>query len=355
MGNVSTAETRHTTPSQRLLNVQLPNGWTVIEHAPNENLTGGCFSEGYIAAHRDGRRAFLKAMDYSAAFQAPLQSLSIRLETMTKEINHEKDILDRCNDKELSRIVRVIDYGQYKGKDWQDTDVVEYLIFELASSDIRYHLNEIETVTVAWKLKILHQITVGLKQLHQIRIAHQDLKPSNVLLFGNENTKIGDLGRAACRDREAPHYGLQIPGDPTYASPESAYHSVPEDWEARRMGCDCYLLGSMVVYLFSGNCMTELILGHIDEQFHPDIWGGSYNDVLPYLQEAFGRSIELFSPMLPPSIRSDIVELVIQLTNPDYCSRGHPKNHSSVGNSYSLERYVSKFDSLYRRSLLRGN
>ncbi len=343
-----------TTPSERLLNVQLPSGWLVIENAPHDSRTGGCFSKGYIAAHLDGRRAFLKAMDYSAAFRGPLDSLSVRLEDMTKAINHEKVLLERCKDRDLSRIVRAVEFGQYKDENWQDTDVVEYLILELAHSDIRYHLDEIETVTVAWKLRVMHQIAVGLRQLHEIKIAHQDLKPSNVLLFGHEDTKIGDLGRAACRDLEAPHYEYQIPGDPAYASPESAYRSVPAEWDARRMGCDCYLLGSMVVYLFSGNCMTELLLGHIDERFDPDNWEGSYEDVLPYLQEAFGRSIESITPTIPISIRSDMLEMIIQLTTPDYRKRGHPKSHRELGNSYALERYVTKFDLLYRRCIIVG-
>ena len=34
-------------------------------------------------------------------------------------------------------------------------------------------------------------------------IAHQDLKPSNVLVFSRRISKVGDLGRAAVRGQEA--------------------------------------------------------------------------------------------------------------------------------------------------------
>ena len=339
------------TPSERLLHVELPGGWLVVQDAPHESLTGGCFSTGYVVEQRDGRRAFLKAMDYSRAFRGPLESLSIRLEDVTKSINHERTLLARCEDRKLSRIIRAVDSGQYRCPDWAETDVVEYLIFELAESDVRHQLEVIEKVTLAWKFEVLHQIAIGLRQLHNIDIAHQDLKPSNVLVLDHENTKIADLGRAACKDLAAPHSELQIPGDPTYASPESSYNSVPEDWNARRMGCDCYHLGSMVAYFFSGTCMTELLFGHLEERFDPQNWEGSYEDVLPHLQEAFGRVLEALSPEIPESVRQNVLEILDQLSNPDYRKRGHPTNRRQLGNSYSLERYVSKFDLLYRRSL----
>ena len=339
-------------PSEKLLYTDLPGGWSVVENAPYETLTGGCFSVGYIVEHHDGRRAFLKAMDYSRAFRGPLESLSIRLENVTKSINHERKLLDRCNNQNLSRVIQALQYGQYRPDGGQDTDVVEYLIFELAKSDVRHHLDVIANISLSWKFKVLHQIAVGLRQLHQIDIAHQDLKPSNILVVESENTKIGDLGRAASKDLVAPHTDFQIPGDPTYASPESAYHSVPMDWNARRMGCDCYLLGSMVAYFFSGTCMTELLFGYLDERFDPENWDGSYKDVLPYLQEAFGRIIEELSLEIPKRFRTLVVDILVQLANPDYRERGHPSNRRGLSNQYSLERYVSKFNLLYRRSLI---
>ncbi len=337
-------------PSERLLGVELPDGWLVVREAPHEALTGGCFSTGYVVEHRDGHRAFLKAMDYSRAFRGPLESLSIRLEDITKSINHERTLHNRCKDSRLSRIIRAVGSGQYRAPDWDEKDVVEYLIFELAESDVRHQFEAVEKVTLAWKFKVLHQIAVGLRQLHGIDIAHQDLKPSNVLVLKHENTKLGDLGCASCKDLTAPHTEFQIPGDLTYATPESSYRSVPEDWNARRMGCDCYHLGSMVAYFFSGTCMTELLFGHLDERFDPQNWEGSYKDVLPHLQEAFGRVLEALSLGIPESVRPDVLEMIVELSNPDYRKRGHPANRHRLGNSYSLERYVSKFDLLYRWS-----
>ncbi|MDE0006616.1 MAG: protein kinase [Rhodospirillaceae bacterium] len=342
---------RGSTPSEALQGKRLPGGWLVKQHAPYEPLTGGCFSTGYLVEDSSGRQAFLKAMDYSSAFRGPLDTLSIRLENITKSINHERELLERCRNRRLTRVIRAIDFGQYRAPNSTDTDVVEYLIFELAKSDVRYQLDIVKNIEISWKLKVLHQVAVGLQQLHNTKIAHQDLKPSNILVVAHESTKIADLGRAACKGLYAPHDELSIPGDPAYATPESLYRAVPTEWNARRMGCDCYHLGSMVGYFFSGHSMTELLIGHMEEQFDPEIWEGTYEDVLPYLQEAFGRIIEALLPDIHRGIRPSIERILIELANPDYRRRGHPTNRRRLGNQYSLERYVSKFDLLYRRSL----
>ena len=342
-------------PSQELLNVNLPGGWSVIEDVSNKTLTGGCFSAGYIAKHEDGRHAFLKAMDYSQVFHGPLETLAIRLEAVTATINHERTLLSRCKNHRLTKVIRALDSGQYKPIGGNALDTVEYLIFELAQSDVRYHLDSIDAVAISWKFKVLHQIAVGLRQLHQIGIAHQDIKPSNILIMERENVKIADLGRAVCNDLAAPHADLPIPGDPTYASPESSYSLVPRDWNARRIGCDCYLLGSMVAYFFSGQCMTELLFSRLDDRFHPRNWDGSYKDVLPYLQEAFGHIIRDMSSEIPIEIRESVIEILVQLANPDYEERGHPANRRSLGNQYSLERYIGKFNLLHWHSLIGKN
>lgn len=63
---------------------------------------------------------------------------------------------------------------------------VFYLIFELADGDIRRHLAVQESLDLAFVLRTLHHVAVGLDQLHRADIAHQDLKPSNVLIYTKE-------------------------------------------------------------------------------------------------------------------------------------------------------------------------
>ena len=47
----------------------------------------------------------------------------------------------------------------------------------------------------AWKSKSLHDIAVGIEQLHSMQVIHQNLKPSNIFQFEKES-KISDIGKS---------------------------------------------------------------------------------------------------------------------------------------------------------------
>src|SRR5262249_27237780 len=128
---------------------------------------------------------------------------------------------------------------------------------ELADSgDVRKYLDVAARFDSAWVLRSLHHVATGLRQLHSAGIAHQDVKPSNVLVFDAKISKVADLGRASSQGESPPHEDHHIAGDPEYAPPELCYHHVVPDWNQRRLGCDAYLLGSMVVFFF-GRCSVQ--------------------------------------------------------------------------------------------------
>jgi serine/threonine protein kinase len=184
-------------------------------------------------------------------------------------------------------------------------------------------------------------------------MAHQDLKPSNVLVFSKENgSKIGDFGRAWSQDFAAPHDTLPVAGDPGYAPLELLYKEVHTDVGMRRYGCDAYHLGSMVVFLFTRVDVNGLIAKHLAVEHTPMLWGGPYRDVLPYVQEAFGKALDEFAAHVPTCIRNDLVEVVSQLCEPDPLNRGHPLNRQGHANQFALDRFISKFDLLAMKAEL---
>ena len=186
-------------------------------------------------------------------------------------------------------------------------------------------------------------------QLHRVQVAHQDLKPSNVLIFERERSKLGDLGSAYEHHNTSPNDGLTCAGDLTYAPPELLYGQVDHDWRIRRLACDMYLLGSLIVFFYAGVSMTHLLIKRVDSSHHYDVWGASYDEVLPYLQNTFAQILREFSQRVPMDFADDITTFVRQLCNPDPRERGHPRN-LTAGTKYSLERYVSKFDLLAKRA-----
>lgn len=333
-------------PAKLLTGRALPGGWRVV--APLIGSTGGNFSEGYLVEGPDGIKGFLKALDYSRAFKAP--DVSRAMEAMTTAYNFERDLLTKCREQRLSKIVIAIASGKVEIPGAAAGGIVEYLIFELAEGDIRKRMDANARFDLAFALRSLHHVASGLRQLHNVGIAHQDLKPSNVLVFGDDLRKLADLGRAAYRGHSAPHEDYVIPGDPAYAPPELLYDYVSSEWPVRRFGCDAYLLGSMMLFLVTGMSASGLLVSNLHEDYRPFRWAGTFEEVLPYLREAFGQLLESFEAAVPTDFQTDLSEVARQLCDPDPRLRGHPRDRAGRGNPFSLERYVTRFDVLASRA-----
>jgi serine/threonine protein kinase len=335
-------------PAKRLLGLKLEGEWEVVKELPlPPTATGGFFSTGYLVRRSDGREGFLKALDYSDTFELDPKEIAIELQRITESINFERNLLKTCGDHGLDRIVRAISTGTIRLPDATAAEVVEYLIFELAIADARRQMDSVRSIELAWIFRTLHHIATGLQQLHGLNIAHQDVKPSNVLVFEeDQGRKLADLGRAWCAGHNPPHNGYIVAGDRTYAPPELLYGFLPSDERSRRFGCDLYHLGSMVVYFFTRFGMTSLLIAELHPDFTPGAWTGTYQQLLPSLQDAFGKVLVRLRGMIDPRFQSEVTEVVKELCSPDPDFRGHPKNRSRIGNQYSLERYVAQFDRL---------
>lgn len=328
-------------PAEKLENLTLQNGWTVLEQVNKmPGATGGHFSVGYKVRHDNGREAFLKAIDFSEAFRSPDPARA--LQPLTETFNFERDLLEKCKSKNLDRVVRALEGGTVT----VDGLPVPYLIFELANYDIRAHMDLSGKLDLAWTMRMLQHVSVGVQQLHGIGIAHQDLKPSNVLVFNNFICKLADLGRSAHPDYQPPHDCFVIPGGLAYAPPELRYGFVDPDFNQRRFGSDTFLLGNIILFAFTRLTMSYALFSFLAPEHMPMTWKGTYKEVLPYLQNAFNDALNSVEPDIPKEVRSDIVLMLRQLCEPDLSKRGHPKNQSHSGNNFSLERYMSKLDLL---------
>ena len=340
------------TPAERLVGKTLLNSWFVEESIPRiGNATGGHFSASYIVKSNRGHKAFLKAMDYEKALKS--NNPASELQAMTAAFNFERNLLEQCRNKKLSRVVRVLDSDILRPQNGNPYEVVQFLIFELAKGDIRSYIEINKNFDTAWTLRTLHNIAAALQQLHMKQIVHQDLKPSNILVFDRNNiSKIADLGRANSRELTAPHDDAIIAGDKTYAPPELLYGQVSQDWEVRRLGCDMYQFGSMVVFFIEGCSITHLLFSRLNNRYHPNQWSGKYSEVLPYIQREFAQVIRDLKESTRTDFADEIADTVKQLCNPDPAERGHPKAIRIGVNQYSLERYVSNFDKLAKRAEL---
>jgi serine/threonine protein kinase len=337
-------------PASKLKGIALPGGWFADKELSGQSQTGGNFSYGYGVTHKDGRKAFLKALDYSGALRA--SDAPTALQALTTAYVFERNILQTCKDRRMDRVVHPIDFGNVMV---DDTAVgkVDYIILEAADCDVRSFLSASAKIDLAWKLRALHHIATGIHQLHSANIAHQDVKPSNVLVFGTRVSKIADLGSASLKGSVCPRDEKDFSGDPAYAPPELLYGHQNADWTARRFGCDAYLLGSMIVFMFTGLSSTSLLLSKTASAHHPKVWKGTYKEVTPYLKDAFGEALGSFEKCLPDEpFRTELKTIVSYLCEPDLALRGHPEARAGHSARLSLERFLSKLDLLARRAEL---
>jgi serine/threonine protein kinase len=336
------------TPAEQLEGLTLDNGWVVGPMIPKTpGHTGGHFSCAYTVNHPDGRGAFLKAMDYTSALSSPDPAAALNL--LTSAFLFEREVLKECVDRKLTHIVRAIDGGKLAVGGM----VVEYLVFEQAKGDIRSRLDSITQFNLVWTLTCIHNICVGMRQLNGASIAHQDLKPSNILDFENDGQKLADLGRAWHRSRVSPHDGLFCAGDMGYAPPELLYKYTAPDELDRRFGADFYLVGSMVIFLFTGTRANQLLFSALDPQYYPRVWSGSYSDVLPYLQHSFARNLgEIRTYFSDQRLANEIVDVYRQMCDPDISTRGDKLHRSTIGSRFNLQRFISLFDRLRSEAMI---
>lgn len=325
----------------------LADGWRVVDKYGPERC--GRYSTGFRVKNDDGRDGFLKALNYDFYLLSidPAEQLKAALDAYADESR----LLKIAGDRKLDRIVTL--YTGHTVRDSTGRSTVSYLIFELAEADGRQQLDATARAEYFDCIRMLHDVAVGVWQLHRSQIAHQDIRAANILCFQSRRAKIGDLGKAVDPNAIAAHVEDIVPGDETYAPPELLYNSVPTDWKLRRFGCDLYLLGSLIVTFFLGTGMTPQMLAALPQKLHPSEVAGitDYRQVLPYLEHAASQVFEslrrqLLKETADRAWTDEIVGIVRGLCSPDPERRGDLTLAARGADRLSLERYLSKLDRL---------
>lgn len=339
--------------AHQLVGLGLADGWSVVEKIQKApDATGSHFSVGYIV-ERDGQRAFLKALDFSYVLQLP--DFTRAMQGATEEFNFERDILETCRVHRMDRVVLALGHGNLMIQG-APIPQVSYLIFEKADGDIRYALDAEREVPASWKLRMLHNAATGLWQMHGRLMAHQDVKPSNVLIFSGNTAKVADLGRASQAGVAAPHDNLDFPGDPAHQPLEFFYSQISSEWNERRQASDLFMLGSLMLFLFGGTSVVAAVKTKLPDPVQPENWQGrSYAEALPYIRVAFNEAIDELTPQLRADLSDDacerVVRMIRQLSDPDPSLRGHPNTRAMRhANPYSLERFIAELDLLAQRA-----
>lgn len=343
--------------ASRLSGMTLPNDWVVGAMLPTGRKgqgTGGFFSVSYSVS-KGKYNAFLKAFDIFKAIKAaeingvPLIT-ALRQQTQAYEFETHRHKL--CAGANMKRIVKILDHGEILVPPLpsEQLSTVPYMIMELADGgDVRSYIARSSTIDIAMKLYYLRDVASGILQLHNAKIAHQDLKPSNVMIFGGKEAKIGDLGRASIETINSRHDNLIVAGDRSYAPPEQTYHYPMESWFDRRQKCDLYQFASLISFVFFGTTINTNLSEKLPKEILPIEWGGpcdAYLQALPFLLQIFNETILDWKQQLPDWLADDLLSIIQQCGTPDFRERGSHKTRNFTVPTLGIDRIVSALDRL---------
>ena len=347
--------------AEALKGLKLDGGWHVdkmVKKPPKG--TGGYSSVSYHVSNKDGTKAFLKALDFSSALQD--EDPAKKVLELASAYEHERNLLTQCKDKRLSHVVVPLADGVAKVSGiYAPIDRVPYLIFQMAKGDIRDEkeawMKFEKKFDLAWALRCLHHSAIGVQELHSMNIAHQDIKPSNVLVFPVEGSKLTDLGSASQVGNPSPsEKKMKVSGDVRYAVPEQWYSwSQSPDFENRYI-VDLYRLGGLMFFFFADCSATDAIQLKISIKYGKGFIKTDFISDLPYLQYAFEESLsDLRTSIeeLAGDLTDEIVMIAQQLCNPDPRLRGDPTARAAAyRKQYDIQAYVSRFNKLARKAEL---
>ena len=337
-------------PVDSLANLSLIDGFDVVKRInPPVQATGGKFSVQYLVK-KENKEYFLKAFDFSSALHTsdPMQTISI----MSKAFVVERDILEKCKNRKLSKVSLPVSSGSIQVPGFVGLDaLVYYLIFEKAKTDVRSQLSNINNIDMAWCFRSLHSAVTGIQQLHVSSVAHQDLKPSNILIYESEKEKISDLGRASDMMIASAIDDLSMPGDRGYAPLEQFYGIKYSSDFIKRFSIDMYHLGSLFFSYFLQMSATQSITLNLKRANNKTPLGKDFIHDLPLIINAFQDSMIALEVELSKYLSRTLTEtisIINELCHPDPDKRGNPKTLMRSYGQFDLQRYISIFNKLAR-------
>lgn len=195
-------------------------------------------------------------------------------------------------------------------------------------------------------MSAFHGALVGLWQLHKAKIVHQDIKPSNILIFGENYSKISDLGSATKFDNPSNWTRDGHVGDLRYAPVELLYGYCSLDWDTRRYGADLFMMGGILSFMLTDSNFLGLMLSKLPDNNKPFNFGGKFEEVKSHLMKAYFEALAQIENEIPEKIRKDLIMVLSELSHPIPEERGNPKKLQSKHEQYSLQRYISIIDRL---------
>lgn len=175
----------------------------------------------------------------------------VALKLIRPEISTDEDTIARFNNE--LRLARKISHRHVcRMYDLGEEGLSHFITMEyVPGEDLKRFIKRSGGLTVGKAVAIAGQVCEGLAEAHHLGVIHRDLKPQNIMIDSEGNTRILDFGIARFLEGEGmTTQGVMI-GTPDYMSPEQA---ELEDVDQRS---DIYALGVILFEMVTGRVPFE--------------------------------------------------------------------------------------------------
>ena len=203
-----------------------------------------------------GEAVALKVLeDEMQSFSISIMAALMR-DNDVKDIVSESVILSQIQHRNVVSILETGDdpiRGPYIVMEWVEGGTLKQLIYPDGQDDARISPMECAVISI--------QLLEGLAVAHELGVIHGDIKPSNILIDGNEVIKLADFGVARLTQL---NYGGPFRGTLGYLAPEREDFNSPDELSPT---VDLYSVGIVMLEMMDRRVprgpdeLASLILG----------------------------------------------------------------------------------------------
>ncbi len=156
-------------------------------------------------------------------------------------------------------VLQIFDYGSASVSIGGEDVSLEYIVMEyvpggtLRSTMSEEGFDSEEELIIEWLRHYFFPVLDGVQAMHDLKMAHRDLKPGNVLMDGN-TPKIADFGLAHSHQWKPVTQSMDIKGTPQYMSQEHFFEFKKADHRS-----DIYSIGKILYESIAGRINSKTI------------------------------------------------------------------------------------------------
>ena len=160
-----------------------------------------------------------------------------------------------------------------------------YILTEFCSGGnlknfIDEHINNNTLIEENIIKNIIKQICMGIKEIHDKSILHQNLKPEKIFMNDNMNIKIGGFSTSKqLNSNESHRTSIDGKGTYFYMAPEISYDGISNQKS------DIYSLGCIIYELFNLNIYYKDAIQRKIRKIDPDIYNNKWQNLIDSLLE----------------------------------------------------------------------